>query len=175
MGFHSLLRTGFGSLLKNEYLVTPHPREAERGYASVSNEAAHVEKTLTARSEHRGSCRVDSLFSCVLRWVVPKRVLSGLFALLTPINFATSGEAVRVIQTTSGVIISHDSTPDSERARPTPPDLKKDLDKFNADVAAWNARCRITRSEKEAAWCKKERTRIDARKARLIAQGAVRN
>jgi hypothetical protein len=54
-----------------------------------------------------------------------------------------------------------------------PPEFKKALDQFNADVASWNARCRVTRSEAEAAWCTKERTRIDARRAELIASGAL--
>src|SRR6478672_9004690 len=54
-----------------------------------------------------------------------------------------------------------------------PPGFKKELDQFNADVAAWNKRCRITRSEAEDAWCKKERARIDARRAELKASGAV--
>jgi len=57
---------------------------------------------------------------------------------------------------------------------PTPPaDFTKALDRFNEDVAAWNKRCRVTRSEAEDAWCKKERARIDARRAELIALGAI--
>jgi len=57
---------------------------------------------------------------------------------------------------------------------PKPPSgFKEALDQFNADVAAWNKRCRITRSEAEDAWCKKERARIDARRAELKASGAV--
>jgi len=57
---------------------------------------------------------------------------------------------------------------------PTPPtEFKQALDKFNADVAAWNKRCRITRSEAEDAWCKSERARIDARRKELIALGAI--
>jgi hypothetical protein len=55
-----------------------------------------------------------------------------------------------------------------------PPEFQKALDQFNADVAAWNARCRITRSAAEDAWCKKERARIDARKVELIGLGAIR-
>jgi hypothetical protein len=54
-----------------------------------------------------------------------------------------------------------------------PPEFKNALDRFNADVAAWNKRCKITRSEAEDAWCKKERARIDARRAELIASGAI--
>ncbi|MEN3371207.1 MAG: hypothetical protein V7609_3350 [Verrucomicrobiota bacterium] len=54
-----------------------------------------------------------------------------------------------------------------------PPEFKKAIDQFNAEIAVWNARCKITRSEAEDAWCKKERARIDARKAELIALGAI--
>jgi hypothetical protein len=61
------------------------------------------------------------------------------------------------------------------RERPAPPGFKEALDKFNADIAAWNKRCKITRSEAEDAWCKKERARIDARRAELKAMGAVPN
>jgi hypothetical protein len=53
------------------------------------------------------------------------------------------------------------------------PELKKELDQFNADVAAWNKRCKITRTEAEEAWCKKERARIDARRKELVASGAI--
>ena len=57
---------------------------------------------------------------------------------------------------------------------PTPPaEFKKALDQFNADIAAWNGRCKITRSEAEEAWCKKERARIDARRTELVALGAI--
>lgn len=54
-----------------------------------------------------------------------------------------------------------------------PPEFTKAVNQFNGDVAAWNARCKVTRSEAEEAWCKKERARIDARKAELIALGAL--
>lgn len=54
-----------------------------------------------------------------------------------------------------------------------PPEFKKAVDQFNGDVAAWNARCKVTRSEAEEAWCKKERARIDARQAELVALGAI--
>ncbi|MEY2561251.1 MAG: hypothetical protein QOG51_1666 [Verrucomicrobiota bacterium] len=54
-----------------------------------------------------------------------------------------------------------------------PPEFKKAIDQFNADIAVWNARCKITRSEAEDAWCKKERARIGKRKAELIALGAI--
>jgi hypothetical protein len=60
------------------------------------------------------------------------------------------------------------------RGRTPPRDLQNGLDQFNAEVAAWNARCRITRSAAEDTWCQKERAQIDARKAELIALGAVR-
>jgi hypothetical protein len=52
---------------------------------------------------------------------------------------------------------------------------QKAIDQFNADVAAWNSRCKVTRSQAEEAWCKKERARIDARKAELVARGAIPN
>jgi hypothetical protein len=52
-------------------------------------------------------------------------------------------------------------------------DLKKDLDQFNTDVAAWNKRCKVTKTDAEDAWCKKERARIDARRAQLVASGAL--
>jgi hypothetical protein len=55
-----------------------------------------------------------------------------------------------------------------------PPEFQKTLDHFNADVASWNARCKTTRSAVEDSWCKKERARIDAHKAELIALGAIR-
>jgi hypothetical protein len=54
-----------------------------------------------------------------------------------------------------------------------PPGFQDSLDRFNADVAAWNKRCRITRTAAEDAWCKKERALIDARKVELIARGAI--
>ncbi len=54
-----------------------------------------------------------------------------------------------------------------------PPEFKSALDKFNADVAAWNKRCKITRSNAEDAWCKKGRARIDARRKELLALGAI--
>jgi hypothetical protein len=54
-----------------------------------------------------------------------------------------------------------------------PPEFKEAVDQFNRDVAAWNARCKVTRSEAEEAWCKKERARIDGRRAELIALGAI--
>jgi len=46
---------------------------------------------------------------------------------------------------------------------------QKAIDQLNADVAAWNARCKVTRSAAEEAWCKKERARLDARRAELSA------
>jgi hypothetical protein len=54
-----------------------------------------------------------------------------------------------------------------------PPEFVKALERFNAEVAAWNKRCATTRSEAEEAWCKKELARINARRAELIAQGAL--
>lgn len=54
-------------------------------------------------------------------------------------------------------------------------DNQKAIEQLNTDVAAWNARCKVTRSAAEEAWCKKERTRLDARRAELAALGAVPN
>jgi hypothetical protein len=56
---------------------------------------------------------------------------------------------------------------------PRPPEFTKALEQFNADVAAWNKRCKITQTEAEDAWCKKERARIDARRKELVASGAI--
>ncbi len=61
------------------------------------------------------------------------------------------------------------------RGPKAPPELQKAIDQFNADVAAWNARCEITHSVAQESWCKKERARLDARKAELSALGAVPN
>ena len=52
-------------------------------------------------------------------------------------------------------------------------EITKDVDQLNADVAAWNKRCKITKTPAEDAWCKKERARIDAKKAELVALGAI--
>jgi hypothetical protein len=52
-------------------------------------------------------------------------------------------------------------------------EITKDLEKFNTDVATWNKRCKITKTPAEDARCKKERARIDAKKAELVALGAV--
>jgi hypothetical protein len=54
-----------------------------------------------------------------------------------------------------------------------PPEFAKALERFNAEVAAWNKRCATTRSAAEDAWCRKELARIKARRAELIAQGAI--
>jgi hypothetical protein len=53
------------------------------------------------------------------------------------------------------------------------PEVKKAIEQFNTDVAAWNKRCKVTKTPAEDAWCKKERARIDAKKAELVAQGAI--
>jgi hypothetical protein len=52
-------------------------------------------------------------------------------------------------------------------------ELKKQLEQFNNDIAVWNKRCKVTKTEAEDAWCQKERARIDARRAELIASGAL--
>ena len=82
-----------------------------------------------------------------------KRIFSGLFLLLAVANLALS-QGISTGRTQSG-------------------DIKKSLDQFNADVAAWNKRCKITKTEAEEAWCKKERARIDAKRAELVAAGAL--
>ena len=52
-------------------------------------------------------------------------------------------------------------------------ELNKAVEQLNTDVAAWNKRCKTTKTPAEEAWCKKERARIDARKAELVALGAI--
>ena len=52
--------------------------------------------------------------------------------------------------------------------------LQKELDQFNTDVAVWNKRCKVTRSKAEEDWCTKERARIDAKRAELVRQGAIK-
>lgn len=52
-------------------------------------------------------------------------------------------------------------------------DIAKDLAQFNTDIAAWNKRCKTTKTAAEEAWCKKERARIDAKRAELAAAGAI--
>ena len=52
-------------------------------------------------------------------------------------------------------------------------DITKELAQFNTDVAAWNKRCKATKTAAEEAWCKKERARIDAKRAELAAAGAI--
>ena len=47
------------------------------------------------------------------------------------------------------------------------PEYKKAIDQLNADVAAWNARCVVTRSEAEQSWCERERAAFEARKVAL--------
>lgn len=54
-----------------------------------------------------------------------------------------------------------------------PPEFQKAIDQFNAEVGLRNARCKVTRSAAEESWCKKERARIDARRAELIALGGI--
>ena len=52
-------------------------------------------------------------------------------------------------------------------------EINKAVEQLNTDVAAWNKRCKTTNTPAEEAWCKKERTRIDARKAQLADLGAL--
>jgi hypothetical protein len=52
-------------------------------------------------------------------------------------------------------------------------ELNKAVEQLNADAAAWNKRCKVTKNAAEQSWCAKERARIDARKAELVAAGAI--
>jgi hypothetical protein len=52
-------------------------------------------------------------------------------------------------------------------------DVDKSVERLNTDVAAWNKRCKTTKTATEEAWCKKERARIDAKRAELVAAGAI--
>jgi hypothetical protein len=51
--------------------------------------------------------------------------------------------------------------------------ITKEVEQLNTDVAAWNKRCKVTKTPAEEAWCKKERARIDAKRAELVAAGAI--
>ena len=82
-----------------------------------------------------------------------KRIFSGLFLLLAVATLALS-QGISTSRTQSG-------------------DIKKQLEQFNTDVATWNKRCKVTKTEAEDAWCKKERARIDAKRAELVAAGAI--
>jgi hypothetical protein len=84
-----------------------------------------------------------------------KRISYGSLLVLVSVTFA----AAQGISTTRGATSSAE--------------LKKQLEQFNDDVAAWNKRCKVTKTEAEDAWCKKERARIDARRAELVASGAL--
>ena len=53
------------------------------------------------------------------------------------------------------------------------PELKKAIDQFNADAAAWNRRCAVAHSQAEQSWCEEERALLDSRKARLTAGGGT--
>lgn len=52
------------------------------------------------------------------------------------------------------------------------PGVKEAIDQLNADVAAWNQRCTVTRFEAEQSWCEAERARLEYRKARITAGGS---
>ena len=86
---------------------------------------------------------------------VQHRLKAGLFFLFISLSIATTGLS-------QGVAISGPAAK-----------FQKELDQFNADVAAWNKRCKITRTDAEEAWCKKERARIDARRKELVTLGAI--
>ncbi|HVF72934.1 MAG TPA: hypothetical protein VM940_15125 [Chthoniobacterales bacterium] len=83
-----------------------------------------------------------------------KRISWGVFLVLT---FATLGVSQSI----------------PKRGATSSVELKKQLEQFNNDVAAWNKRCKVTKTDAEEAWCKKERARIDARRAELVASGAL--
>jgi len=52
-------------------------------------------------------------------------------------------------------------------------EINRAVEQLNTDVAAWNKRCKVTKTPAEDAWCKKERARIDAKRAELVAAGAI--
>lgn len=52
------------------------------------------------------------------------------------------------------------------------PELRQAIDRLNADVKAWNARCTVTSSDAEQKWCEQERVALEARKA-SISKGEV--
>ena len=53
------------------------------------------------------------------------------------------------------------------RGRDAAPEYKEAINKLNADVAAWNARCTVTNSDAEQSWCEQERAALEARKVSL--------
>lgn len=83
-----------------------------------------------------------------------KRIACGVFLVLASAIFAVS-QSVPTRGATSSA------------------DITKQLAQFNTDVAAWNKRCKVTKTDAEDAWCKKERARIDAKRAELVAAGAI--
>ena len=85
-----------------------------------------------------------------------KRICCGILLVVVSVTFAVA----QGISTTRGATSSAE--------------LKKQLEQFNNDVAAWNKRCKVTKTDAEDAWCKKERARIDARRAELVASGALK-
>ena len=84
-----------------------------------------------------------------------RRISCGILLVLAFVTLAVS----QSIPTTRGATSSAE--------------LKKQLEQFNNDVAAWNKRCKVIKTDAEDAWCKKERARIDARRAELVASGAI--
>ena len=73
----------------------------------------------------------------------------------------------------SGVSLAFSQQVIPTRAATPPPEFTEALKRFNADVAAWNKRCAVTRSGAEDARCQKELARIKTLRAKLIAQGAI--
>jgi hypothetical protein len=55
----------------------------------------------------------------------------------------------------------------SVRGPDAAPEYKEAINKLNADVAAWNARCKVTNSDAEQSWCEEERAALGARKESL--------
>jgi hypothetical protein len=47
------------------------------------------------------------------------------------------------------------------------PEYKEAINKLNADVTAWNARCVVTNSDAEQKWCEEQRASLETRKIAL--------
>ena len=52
------------------------------------------------------------------------------------------------------------------------PELRQAIDRLNADVKVWNARCGVTNSDAEQKWCEQERVALENRKI-TIKKGDV--
>ena len=89
------------------------------------------------------------------------------FKLLT-LNLKQSVSAIFIILSLATFAVAQSISTGSSKS-----ELNKAVEQLNTDVAAWNTRCKTTKTAAEEAWCKKERARIDARKAELVALGAI--